>query len=68
MLLRSLLAQQTTAIRRIAVRETFMCAQLRTPPETPRTSQHYRIEGIKEVPDMATIGNGNIVFSVHCVA
>ena len=24
------------------------------PPETPRTSQHYRIERIKGVPDLAT--------------
>ena len=34
-------------------------------PETPRTSQHYRIEGIKGVPDLGTKEDGNRVFSVY---
>ena len=33
------------------------------PPESPRTSQHYHIEGIDYVK-----GNGNIVFSAYKVS
>ena len=51
-----------------AVRETDVSRHQGGPiegaPETPRTSQHYRIEGIKGVPDLGTKGNGNKVFSV----
>ena len=35
------------------------------PPEVPRTSQHYHIEGIKRVPDLGTKGIGSMVFSVY---
>ena len=53
--------------RLIAVRETGVSrhqgGQIEGPPETTRTSQHYRIEGIKGVPDLGTKGNRNIVFS-----
>ena len=59
----------TSPIRLIAVRETggsrHQGGPIRGPPETPRTSQHYHIEGIKRVPDLGTKGNGNIFFSVH---
>ena len=51
------------------VRETGVSrhqeAPIEGPPETPRTSQHYRIEGL---PDLGTKGNGNIVFSVRLTA
>ena len=47
----------------IAVRETGVSRHqgrpIEGPLETPRTSQHYHIEGIDYVK-----GNGNIVFSV----
>ena len=40
-------------IRRIAVRETGVSRhhgeRMERPPETPRTSQHYPIEGFKRV-------------------
>ena len=49
-----------------AVRETGVSRHQGGPteglPETPRTSQHYRIEGIKGVPDFVTKGNGNDSF------
>ena len=52
----------------LAVRETGVSRHqgdpFEGPPETPRTSQHYRIEGIKGVPDLGTKGNGIQVFSV----
>ena len=43
--------------RRAAVRETSVSLgkirdQLRTPHDTPRTSQHYRIEGLKGRPQL----------------
>ena len=41
---------KTTAIRLTAVRETgIMGPHLRALPETPRTSQHYRIQGFKGI-------------------
>ena len=50
---------QTIAIRREAVRETSVSRHhggpIDGPPETPRASQHYRIEGIKGVPDLGTL-------------
>ena len=49
----------------LAVRETGVSwhqgGPIESPPETPRTSQHYRIEGIKGVPDLGR----KVVFSVH---
>ena len=54
---------KTTAIRRAAVRETSVSRHhggpIEGPPETPRTSQHYHIEGINYVK-----GNGNSFLSV----
>ena len=42
--------------RLIAVRETGVFwhhgGPIESPPETPRTSQHYRFQGIKGVPDL----------------
>ena len=50
-----------TAIRRTAVRETGVSRHhggpIEGPPETPRTSQHYHIEGINYLK-----GNGNTSF------
>ena len=47
--------RKTTTDRLIAVRETGVSRHqggpIEHPPETPRTSQHYQIEGIKGVPD-----------------
>ena len=55
--------------RLIAVRETGVSRHqggpVEGPVEIPCTSQHYRIEGIKGVPDLGTKGKGNIVFSVQ---
>ena len=55
--------RKTPTDRLIAVRETGVSRHQggpsEGPPETPRTSQHYHIEGIHHVK-----GNGNIVFSV----
>ena len=52
--------------RILAVRETGVSRHqggpIEGPPKTPRTSQHYRIERIKGVPDFGTKGNGNTVF------
>ena len=60
---------KTTAIRRVAVRETGVPQHhggpIVGPNETPCTSQHYIIEGIKGVPDLDAKGNGIIVFSVQ---
>ena len=42
---------KTTMIKRVAVRETSISlhieGSIKSPPETPRTSQHYGIEGFK---------------------
>ena len=61
--------RKTVTDRLIAVRETGVSwhhgGPIEGPPETPRTSQHYRIEGIKGIPDSTTKGNGNIVLSVY---
>ena len=61
---------KTTAIRRAAVRETgvsrYQGGPIEGPPETSRTSQHYRIEGIKGVPDLG-FKKKSIVFSAHSV-
>ena len=55
-------AAKTTT--RIALGETGVSRHqggtIEGPPETPRTSHHYRIEGFKGVPK----GNENIGFSV----
>ena len=52
--------------RLIAVRETGVSRHrggpIVGPPETPCTSQHYLIEGIKGVPDLGTKEIGNIVY------
>ena len=57
--------------RLIAVRETGVSRHqggpIEGPPETPRASQYYRIEGIKGVRDWGTKGIGYIVFSVSLV-
>ena len=54
--------------RLIAVRETGVSRHqggpIEGPPETPRASQYYRIEGIKGVPDLGTKRNGILLFSV----
>ena len=46
--------RKTATDRLIAVRETGVSRHqggpIEGPPETPRTSQHYRIEGIKGIP------------------
>ena len=46
----------------IAVRETGVSRHqggpIEVPLEIPRTLQHYRIKGIKGVPDLGTKGNG----------
>ena len=59
-----ILSVQRAPISRIAVRETGVSRHHRGPieglPETPRTSQHYHIEGINYVK-----GNGNLVFSAY---
>jgi len=45
---------RTTSIRRVAVRKASVSRQhggpIEGPPETPRTSQHYRIQGFKGDP------------------
>ena len=45
---------KTTAIRRIAVRETLICRHkgetIKGPPDILRTAQHYCIEGLKVGP------------------
>ena len=62
------LEKQQRSDRRSAVRETGVSRHqggpIEGPPETPRTSQHYRIEEVKGVPDLGTKGNGILVFSV----
>ena len=50
--------RKTATDRLIAVRETGVSrhqgGSIDGPPEIPRTSQHYRIEGIKGIPDLGT--------------
>ena len=50
---------KTTPIRRIAVRETGVSRHheglIEGPPETPQTSEHYRIEGFKGALNWAPI-------------
>lgn len=49
---------RTTSTRRVAVREAAVSRQhggpIEGPPETPRTSQHCRIQGFKGRPSIAS--------------
>ena len=61
----SFLSVQRLPDRLIAVREIGISRRQGAQLRAPRTSQHYRIEGIKGVSDLGTKGNGNIFFSVQ---